>query len=83
MKSRKKFLTFLIGFIAGDFVHAYIMDLQDSGDFFNLDGLMILLVAGPTTSPKLCLTIMLICGVFAVLLKLQLSKLLYSKKVNL
>jgi len=74
MKSNRKLLTFLLGFIAGDFVHAFIMDLQNSGDFFNIEGLMILLVAGPATSPKLCFTIMFICGLLAVVLKIQLEK---------
>ena len=55
-------LLFLLGFIAGDFVHAYIMDRQDSGDFFNPEGLMILLFAGPFTAPAVCLSIMFACG---------------------
>jgi len=82
MNSNRKLLTFLLGFIAGDFVHAFIMDLQDSGDFFNIEGLMILLVAGPATSPKLCFTIMFICGSFAVFLKLLLSKSFHPKQVT-
>jgi len=32
-KRRWRPLLFLAGFVAGDFVHAYIMDRQDSGDF--------------------------------------------------
>ncbi|MEE2614969.1 MAG: hypothetical protein VYC62_05185 [Verrucomicrobiota bacterium] len=81
MKSHRKFLTFLIGFIAGDFVHAYIMDLQNSGDFFSMEGLMILLVAGPATSPEICFTIMFTCGGFAVFLKLLLNKLFHPEQV--
>jgi len=82
MNSNRKLLTFLLGFIAGDFVHAFIMDLQDSGDFFNIEGLMILLVAGPATSPKLCFTIMFICGGSAVFLKLLLNKSFHPKQVT-
>ena len=55
-------LLFLLGFIAGDFVHAYIMDRQNSGDFFDPEGLMILLFAGPFTAPVVCLSIMFACG---------------------
>ena len=36
-------------------MHAYIMDLQGSGDFFDPEGLMILLTAGPFTAPVICL----------------------------
>ena len=35
-KRRWRPLLFLAGFVAGDFVHAYIMDRQDSGDFVRL-----------------------------------------------
>ena len=80
MKINRKFPAFLIGFIAGDFVHAYIMDLQNSGDFFSMEGLMILLVAGPSTSPKICFSIMFICGGFAVCLKLFLNKIFHRKE---
>ena len=59
-----------MGFITGDFVHAYIMDLQDSGDFFDPEGLMILLVAGPFTAPAICLSIMFACGLVAASLPL-------------
>ncbi|MDP6215124.1 MAG: hypothetical protein QGI41_09330 [Acidimicrobiales bacterium] len=59
-------LLFFLGCIAGDFVHAYIMDRQDSGDFFDPEGLMILLVAGPFTAPAMCLSIMVACGLVAV-----------------
>ena len=59
-----------MGFITGDFVHAYIMDLQDSGDFFDPEGLMILLVAGPFTAPAICLSIMFACGLLAASLPL-------------
>ena len=55
-------LLFLLGFIVGDFVHAYIMDRQNSGDFFDPEGLMILLFAGPFTAPAVCLSIMFACG---------------------
>ena len=55
-------LLFLLGCIAGDFVHAYIMDRQNSGDFFDPEGLMILLFAGPFTAPAVCLSIMFACG---------------------
>ena len=58
-------LLFLLGFITEDFVHAYIMDRQNSGDFFDPEGLMILLFAGPFTAPAVCLSIMFACG-FAV-----------------
>ena len=58
-------LLFLLGFIAGDFVHAYIMDRQDSGDFFDPEGLVILLFAGPFTAPAMCLSIMVACGLAA------------------
>ena len=70
-------LPFLTGFITGDFVHAYIMDLQDSGDFFDLEGLMILLTAGPFTSPAICLSIMFACGLVAAFLPL-----LWRRKMN-
>ena len=59
-----------MGFITGDFLHAYIMDLQDSGDFFDPEGLMILLVAGPFTAPAICLSIMFACGLLAAALPL-------------
>ena len=59
-----------MGFITGDFVHAYIMDLQDSGDFFDPEGLMILLVAGPFTAPAICLSIMFACGLLVASLPL-------------
>tara|TARA_B100000378_G_scaffold274157_1_gene268187 strand:+ start:491 stop:688 length:198 start_codon:yes stop_codon:yes gene_type:complete len=59
-----------MGFITGDFLHAYIMDLQDSGDFFDPEGLMILLVAGPFTAPAICLSIMFACGLLAASLPL-------------
>ena len=58
-------LLFLLGCIAGDFVHAYIMDRQNSGDFFDPEGLMILLAAGPFTAPAMCLSIMVACGLAA------------------
>ena len=58
-------LLFLLGFIAGDFAHAYIMDRQNSGDFFDPEGLMILLAAGPFTAPAMCLSIMVACGLAA------------------
>jgi hypothetical protein len=61
-KRGRYLLLFLAGFVAGDFVHAYIMDRQDSGDFFNPEGLMILLAAGPFTAPAMCLSIMFACG---------------------
>ena len=77
-----KLLPFLIGFIAGDFVHAFIMDLQDSGDFFNLEGLIILLVAGPATSPFLCFSIMISCGLLATLFKSLSLKLVRRIKTN-
>ena len=46
------------------------MDLQDSGDFFDLEGLMILLIAGPFTAPVICLSIMFACGLVAASLPL-------------
>ena len=46
------------------------MDLQDSGDFFDPEGLMILLVAGPFTAPAICLSIMFACGLLAASLPL-------------
>jgi hypothetical protein len=61
-KRRRRLLPFLAGFVAGDFIHAYIMDWQNSGDFFDPEGLMILLVAGPFTSPAMCLSIMFASG---------------------
>ena len=61
---------FLLGFFAGDFVHAYIMDRQNSGDFFDPEGLMILLAAGPFTAPAMCLSIMVACGLAAASLPL-------------
>lgn len=61
-KRRWRPLLFLAGFVAGDFVHAYIMDRQDSGDFFDPEGLVILLFAGPFTAPAVCLSIMFACG---------------------
>ena len=64
-----RLLPFLIGFIIGDFIHAFIMDLQDSGDFFNIESLGILLVAGPSTSPFLCFSIMISCGFVGVFLR--------------
>ena len=69
-KGNRVVLPFLTGFVTGDFVHAYIMDLQDSGDFFDLEGLMILLIAGPFTSPVICLSIMFACGLVAASLPL-------------
>ena len=63
-------LLFLLGCIAGDFVHAYIMDRQNSGDFFDPEGLMILLAAGPFTAPAMCLSIMVACGLAAASLPL-------------
>jgi len=63
-------LLFLLGFIAGDFAHAYIMDRQNSGDFFDPEGLMILLAAGPFTAPAACLSIMFACGLVAASLPL-------------
>ena len=65
-----RLLLFLTGFVAGDFVHAYIMDRQDSGDFFDPEGLMILLIAGPFTAPSVCLSIMFSCGLVAASLPL-------------
>ena len=65
---KHKLLPFLIGFIIGNFIHAFIMDIQDSGDFFNIESLGILLIAGPTTSPILCFTIMISCGFTGVFL---------------
>ena len=61
---------FLLGFFAGDFVHAYIMDRQNSGDFFDPEGLIILLAAGPFTAPAMCLSIMVACGLAAASLPL-------------
>ena len=61
---------FLLGFFTGDFVHAYIMDRQNSGDFFDPEGLMILLAAGPFTAPAMCLSIMVACGLAAASLPL-------------
>ena len=61
---------FLLGFVAGNFVHAYLMDRQDSGDFFDPEGLMILLTAGPFTAPVACLSIMFTCGIVAASLPL-------------
>ena len=46
------------------------MDLQGSGDFFDPEGLMILLTAGPFTAPVICLSIMFACGLFAASLPL-------------
>jgi hypothetical protein len=66
---KHKLLPFLIGFIIGDFIHAFIMDIQDSGDFFNIESLGILLIAGPATSPILCFTIMISCGFAGVFLQ--------------
>ena len=63
-------LLFVLGFVAGDFVHAYLMDRQDSGDFFDPEGLMILLTAGPFTAPVACLSIMFTCGIVAASLPL-------------
>lgn len=63
-------LLFVLGFVAGDFVHAYLMDRHDSGDFFDLEGLMILLAAGPFTAPAACLSIMFACGLVAASLPL-------------
>ena len=63
-------LLILLGFIAGAFVHAYIMDRQNSGDFFDPEGLMILLVAGPFTAPVIWLSIMVACGLAAASLPL-------------
>ena len=60
----------LLGFVAGNFVHAYLMDRQDSGDFFDPEGLMILLTAGPFTAPVACLSIMFTCGIVAASLPL-------------
>jgi len=65
-KRGRRLLLFLAGFVAGDFVHAYIMDRQDSGGFFDPEGLMIRLVAGPFTAPAMCLSIMVACGLVAV-----------------
>ncbi|MCH2381291.1 MAG: hypothetical protein MK290_01120 [Pedosphaera sp.] len=70
IKGKSLLLPFLMGFITGDFLHAYIMDLQDSGDFFDPEGLMILLVAGPFTAPAICLSIMFACGLLAASLPL-------------
>ena len=70
IKGNRVALPFLTGFIAGDFVHAYIMDLQGSGDFFDPEGLMILLTAGPFTSPVICLSMMFACGLVAASLPL-------------
>ena len=67
---RKRMLPFLAGFVAGDFIHAYIMDWQDSGDFFDPEGLMILLLAGPFTSPVICLSIMFVSGLATVSLSM-------------
>ena len=69
-KRGRRLLLFLMGFVAGDFVHAYIMDRQDSGDFFDPEGLMILLIAGPFTAPSVCLSIMFACGLVAASLPL-------------
>ncbi|MDP6794933.1 MAG: hypothetical protein QF721_00730 [Verrucomicrobiota bacterium] len=69
-KQGRGLLLFLLGFVAGDFVHAYLMDRQDSGDFFDPEGLMILLAAGPFTAPVACLSIMFTCGLIAALLPL-------------
>ena len=69
-KRGRRLLLFLMGFVAGDFVHAYIMDRQDSGDFFDPEGLMILLIAGPFTAPAVCLSIMFACGLIAASLPL-------------
>ena len=66
---KHKLLPFLIGFIIGDFIHAFIMDIQDSGDFFNIESLGILLIAGPITSPILCFTIMISSGFACVFLQ--------------
>ena len=65
---------FLLGFVAGDFVHAYLMDRQDSGDFFDPEGLMILLAAGPFTAPAACISIMFICGLLAASLSLLIRR---------
>ena len=46
------------------------MDLQDSGDFFDLEGLMILLIAGPFTAPVICLSIMFAYGLVTASLPL-------------
>ena len=75
-----RLLPFLIGFIIGDFIHAFIMDLQDSGDFFNIEGLGILLVAGPATSPALCFSIMISCGLIGVILQYFISNKLNNNK---
>ena len=69
-KRGRRLLLFLLGFVAGDFVHAYLMDRQNSGDFFDPEGLMILLAAGPFTAPAACLSIMLTCGLVAASLPL-------------
>ena len=69
-KRRWRPLLFLAGFVAGDFVHAYIMDRQNSGDFFDPEGLMILLAAGPFTAPAMCPSIMVACGLAAATLPL-------------
>ena len=70
VKRGGRLLLFLTGFVAGDFVHAYIMDRQDSGDFFDPEGLMILLIAGPFIAPAVCLSIMFACGLVAASLPL-------------
>jgi len=69
-KRGRVLLLFLLGFVAGDFVHAYLMDRDDSGDFFDPEGLMILLAAGPFTAPVACLSIMFACGLAAASLPL-------------
>ena len=69
-KRGRRRLLFLLGLLAGDFVHAYLMDRQNSGDFFDPEGLMILLAAGPFTAPVACLSIMFSCGLVAALLPL-------------
>ena len=46
------------------------MDRQNSGDFFDPEGLMILLAAGPFTAPAMCLSIMVACGLAAASLPL-------------
>ena len=69
-KRGRRLLLFLLGFVAGDFVHAYLMDRQNSGDFFDPEGLMILLAAGPFTAPAACLSIMFTCGLVAASLPL-------------
>ena len=46
------------------------MDRQNSGDFFDPEGLMILLAAGPFTAPAMCLSIMVACGLTAASLPL-------------